>query len=190
MLDTRHGIFLVFSRVRRSRRSRGAAPTSRGWLSSGLGCAFHGYCVLPAVHFSLSWEGMWAQPSPQENSFSWHVEHDWRSQHWDIRYHEWELCSFIGTESRHYLYCSIFSTRLFNLNTETVHHFNIFVLFTPCFQALCQALRTHLLHLGQDVAWPGSLLPIIGISPHSYKALFCEAFKHSLEYVGVLSLWW
>ena len=105
----------------------------------------------------------------------------------DIRYYEWELCCFIGSESRHYLYCSIFSTRLLNLNTETVHHFNIFVLFIPCFQALCQALRIHWFHLGQDVPWPESSFPMIGILPQSYKAASCEAFKGLLG-IQVLSL--
>lgn len=52
-----------------------------------------------------------------------------------IRRCERALC-VTGAESRHYLYCSIFSTRLFNLNTETVHHLNVFVLFMPHFQAL------------------------------------------------------
>lgn len=46
------------------------------------------------------------------------------------------VCYFTGSESRHYLYCSIFSTRLLNLNTETVHHLNVFVLFMSHFQAL------------------------------------------------------
>lgn len=45
------------------------------------------------------------------------------------------VCCFTGSESRHYLYCSIFSTRLLNLNTETVHHLNVFVLCMPHFQA-------------------------------------------------------
>lgn len=47
-----------------------------------------------------------------------------------------ECCVLLtGSESRHYLYCSIFSTRLLNLNTETVHHLNVFVLCMPHFQA-------------------------------------------------------
>lgn len=65
------------------------------------------------------------------------MEYDSRSQHWRHTV-LWmsAVCYSTGSESRHYLYCSIFSTRLLNLNTETVHHWNVFVLFMSHFQAL------------------------------------------------------
>lgn len=137
------------------------------------------WAELRAVHFSLSWEGMLGKrssPPPPcarthtKPSFSWQGKDDLRSQHWDIRQREWSR-SALRAESRHYLYCSIFGSRLLSLNTETRHHFNIFVLFLPCFQAFCQAERVHLSHLGQDMPSPKSSFPTLWILPHSYGVI-------------------
>ena len=82
MLDMSHGIFLVLSKVRSSRGSKKADLASADGCPVGAGCSFHDYSMLCAVHFSLSWERMLGKLSPQENSFSWQVKYDLRSQNW------------------------------------------------------------------------------------------------------------
>lgn len=130
-------------------------------------------CLLRAAGCALLivMRGNVRETIPQKSSFSWQGKDDLRSQNWRHTAPWMRAASLAGAESRHYLYCSIFGSRLLSLNTETVHHFNIFVLFPPCFQALCQAVRVHLSHLGQDMPPPGSSFPTLWISPHSYGVI-------------------
>lgn len=171
----------VFLKWQMPEKIKEADPPAAGWLSGAR-------CSSP-VCSELSWAARCAlfivvrgnvretilPPHPPVHthtkpSFSWQGKDDLRSQHWDIRQREWSR-SALRAESRHYLYCSIFGSRLLSLNTETRHPFNIFVLFLPCFQAFCQAERVHLSHLGQDMPSPKSSFPTLWVLPHSYGVI-------------------
>lgn len=121
-----------------------ADPPSPGWLSSRPRMLISRLLCAACCALFIVMGGNVREAIPHEKTaFLGRGRMALGARTGDIRHHEWESRCLAGAASRHYLYCSIFKSRLLSLNTETVYHFNIFVLLLPCFQALCQALHVH-----------------------------------------------